>query len=280
MAREWRSRVRAVPRSLWTAMAALALAAVLSFPLQPAADDDAALMSPAAGRALAAFAIARAINGIVSVAQSSEVGATFVVSGSVGVGQILDPINDLIERFSVAALFAATALIALQLIKAIVVAPLVPAVALALALLAVLLALLLPRPGGRTLQAVATVFARITLAVWLFAVLTPWAVDAVHRSDVVQSRYNHAQAEMAQVREDLEIVKDLATRRVSFEEFQRRVDVAALAERLSTQAVTVLAVFALEAILLPLLAFWLGLKAVQAAVPRAGASTAAGHAAV
>lgn len=55
----------------------------------------------AMARALLAFGIARGLNGVISVAQGTEVA---VQPAGIGVnftpGQILDPINDLIERFS------------------------------------------------------------------------------------------------------------------------------------------------------------------------------------
>ena len=51
-------------------------------------------------RAVYSFAIAKGLNAIISVIQSSEVSASFIVGATVGVGQVLDPINDLIERFS------------------------------------------------------------------------------------------------------------------------------------------------------------------------------------
>ena len=50
--------------------------------------------------AVYSFAIAKGLNAIISVLQSSEVSASFFVGATVGVGQILDPMNDLIERFS------------------------------------------------------------------------------------------------------------------------------------------------------------------------------------
>jgi hypothetical protein len=47
------------------------------------------------------YATARGINALVSMLQSSEVEAGVgVVSGSVTVGELLDPLNDMIERFS------------------------------------------------------------------------------------------------------------------------------------------------------------------------------------
>lgn len=51
-------------------------------------------------RAVYSFAIAKGLNAIISVLQSSEVSASFFVGATVGIGQILDPINDLVERFS------------------------------------------------------------------------------------------------------------------------------------------------------------------------------------
>ncbi|MBT8083863.1 MAG: hypothetical protein HKN35_16045 [Woeseia sp.] len=62
-------------------------------------------------RALATFAVARALNGVISVAKGTEVA---VEPGGVGVilapGEVLDPIHDLIERFSGVMLIAASSL--------------------------------------------------------------------------------------------------------------------------------------------------------------------------
>ena len=62
-------------------------------------------------RALVTFAAARTLNGVISVAQGTEVA---IEPAGVGVnftvGQILDPVNDLIERFSGVMLVATSAL--------------------------------------------------------------------------------------------------------------------------------------------------------------------------
>ncbi|MFK7993802.1 MAG: hypothetical protein AB8B87_06675 [Granulosicoccus sp.] len=62
-------------------------------------------------RALLAFAIARGLNGVISVAQGTEIA---LQPAGVGVnftpGQILDPINDLIERFSWIMMLASSSL--------------------------------------------------------------------------------------------------------------------------------------------------------------------------
>lgn len=65
----------------------------------------------ALARALATFAVARTLNGAISVAQGTEVA---LEPGGVGViltpGQILDPINDLVEQFSSVMLVAASSI--------------------------------------------------------------------------------------------------------------------------------------------------------------------------
>lgn len=62
-------------------------------------------------RALVTFAIARTLNGVISTAQGTELS---LEPGGVGVsfhiGEILDPVNDLIERFSVVMLVATSSL--------------------------------------------------------------------------------------------------------------------------------------------------------------------------
>lgn len=62
-------------------------------------------------RALTTFAIARTLNGVISVAQGTEVAFE---PGGVGLvmtpGQLLDPVNDLVERFSGVLLIAASSL--------------------------------------------------------------------------------------------------------------------------------------------------------------------------
>ncbi|MEE8249582.1 MAG: hypothetical protein V3R59_05070 [Gammaproteobacteria bacterium] len=67
--------------------------------------------SEAFSRALITFAVARTLNGVISVAQGTEVA---IEPGGVGVnftvGQVLDPINDLVERFSAVMLIATSSL--------------------------------------------------------------------------------------------------------------------------------------------------------------------------
>jgi len=62
-------------------------------------------------RALVTFASARAINGLISVAQGTELAVQPAGIGAVFTpGEILDPINDLVEQFSQVMLFSAAVL--------------------------------------------------------------------------------------------------------------------------------------------------------------------------
>ncbi len=92
----------------WTIFALLAAALALSDTVDNTADTYAA---EAFKRALVTFAVARGLNGVISVAQGTEVA---LEPGGVGVnfsvGQILDPINDLVEQFSSVMLVATTSL--------------------------------------------------------------------------------------------------------------------------------------------------------------------------
>ena len=62
-------------------------------------------------RALVTFAVARTLNGVISVAQGTEVAIEPAGVGvNFSVGQVLDPINDLVERFSAVMLVATSSL--------------------------------------------------------------------------------------------------------------------------------------------------------------------------
>ena len=93
---------------LWSVFAVIAAALALSGYADGVSDEYA---DEAFKRALVTFAVARTLNGVISVAQGTEVA---VEPGGVGVnftvGQILDPINDLIEQFSSVMLVATTSL--------------------------------------------------------------------------------------------------------------------------------------------------------------------------
>jgi len=88
----------------------LAVAVMVAFswlrPLDSRANEqiDAGLQ-----RALISFATARALNGVISLAQGTEVTAQFIGGINLSIGEILDPVNDLVEQYSDLMLIASIA---------------------------------------------------------------------------------------------------------------------------------------------------------------------------
>jgi hypothetical protein len=101
---------RAIPASSLAVIFATLVAVVLA--LLPGTDDiGQSHVDEAFKRALVGYALARGLNGVISVAQGTEVA---IQPAGVGVnftpGQILDPINDLVERFSWIMMLASSSL--------------------------------------------------------------------------------------------------------------------------------------------------------------------------
>ena len=82
-----------------------------SAPFQQADAVGEAYVDEAFNRALLAFALARATNAVISVIQDSEIDITPAGIGvTIAAGELLDPINDMIERFSVVMLVSLVSL--------------------------------------------------------------------------------------------------------------------------------------------------------------------------
>lgn len=101
-------------RSKWFKIAIMALLLALMIAaafLKPIDNSSESQIDSALTRALIGFGIARTLNGVISVAQGTEFA---VQPAGVGVnfspGEILDPINDLVERFSWVMLVATSSL--------------------------------------------------------------------------------------------------------------------------------------------------------------------------
>lgn len=89
----------------------VAVAAVVLLTIAPLADSKGeAWMDASFTRTLAALAATRGLDSGISLAQSSEVSFSFGPGGSIGIGQALDPINDLVEQYGALLLTSTTAL--------------------------------------------------------------------------------------------------------------------------------------------------------------------------
>jgi len=154
-------------------------------------------------RALATFAVARALNGVISVAQGTELAVQPVGVGvTLTIGEILDPLNDLVERFSWLALLACVSLGTQILLAEMVTTPVLSA-ALTVTGLAWMASLWWPGRGvARTVLMRAftvTVFARFLFP--LITLATGW-VDATFLAD-------RQQASLSQIEMTRQHIEDL-----------------------------------------------------------------------
>lgn len=190
-------------RLLATLLVGLIVATAWSELLDDAAQDN---TLPTFQRALATFAVARALNGVISVAQGTELAIQPVGVGvTLGVGQILDPLNDLIESFSWLALLACVSLGTQLLLAEAVVNDLFNAALSASALLLVLAWWVAPARAITSLLLRA--FTILAFARFLFPVValtTAWVdqallaerqAQALERIELTQSHIEDLQAQ-------------------------------------------------------------------------------------
>jgi hypothetical protein len=199
------ARLRPLRRPLLVSLVLLALLAVQTV----AGDGTAAAVRHADAtfeRALAAFAVSRAINAVISVIQEAEVGVSLVaVNAGLQPGQVLDPVNDLVERFSLVMLAAAALSLALKLACELILAPVL--VATLLAVLAATAALgLAPAAAVRELGLMGLRLVTITLIVLVAITAIPHASHFLHERAVIQESYQQSSAGLGAARERLETI--------------------------------------------------------------------------
>lgn len=237
-------------------------------------------------RALISFGVARALNGVISVAQGTEVAVEPV---GVGVtftpGQVLDPVNDLVERFSWVMLASGTALGIQRVLLQITAWPWFTLLTGA-AMLAALLLLWWTRPVPALLRRLVYASA-LMLVVLRFAVpLMAIANEGLYRY-FLEPQYRESQAHLERAVQDvqrlnrehrppvsgqeerslldgarrmMESVADGVQLEARIDAFKRSV------EQVSEHAIQLIVVFLLQTILFPLLFLWLLVKALQQVV--------------
>ena len=259
-------------RLLWTTVIALALAGALTGHIDRASEAQA---ENALKNALVTFAVARTLNGVISAAQGTEVA---LEPGGVGVvlsvGEILDPINDLIERFSAVMLIAASSLGLQTLLLsitswwgvtgflfaaaagflAVIWAPRSAAARYAGPALRILLVLLFVRFAVPVLIVGTTLISDAFLApkqAEATAILRDTTEDIERISDEAQSVPPADQSFMDRLGEMID--ESLASMRVG----DRMKELKESASNAAEHIVSLIAIFVLQTILLPLLFIWL-----------------------
>ena len=273
-------------RTTWTVIAAAAVALAVTGLADDASENYA---DQALKRALVTFAVARGLNGVISVAQGTEVA---VEPGGVGVnftvGQILDPINDLVEQFSSVMLVAASSL---GLQKVLLTMTGWWGATLLFVVAAVVLAGVAWWPGGAR-AAAESVAVRVFLVLAFVRFALPVLIIGTHIvfSAFLEGEHDAATAILEATSAEIEEfnVEDAAAANgvddASFmqrlgemiDSSMRQLDVSGRLDRLqasasnaSEQIVNLIVIFVLQTILLPLAFLWLFVEGLKGVAGRA-----------
>lgn len=242
-------------------------------------------------RALITYGVARGLNGVISVAQGTELAFEPAGIGLVLTpGQILDPINDLIERFSWIMLASATSLGMQRVLLNVAAWPAFTAV-VSLVLLGALLALWWPRSnasptaGKRAWQRLLYRFAMVLL-ILRFAIPVIAILNEGLYSYFLEPQYTHAREQLERAAEDigelnaetrdevppvgerswLESAKRGYQAAANALNVERRLDkLKQAAADMSEHAINLIVVFTLQTIIFPLLFLWLVLQLLKRA---------------
>lgn len=260
-------------RTLMTVVIGLLVAASLFSTLDTLGDR---YVDGAFKRALIGFAVARGLNGVISVAQGTEFA---VAPAGVGVsfapGEILDPINDLVERFSWIMLLSSSA-IGVQ--KVLMSMSAWQGLSIALALVGVILIAM--HWIRHTLVDWQNMLTRLFLLLLVLRFIMPVvsiANEWVYRT-FLQEQYESASVELetaqsrigdindeiiASDQEDaergvIERARDLYRSAMKQIDFERRLDdYKAAAESISENTIRLIVVFLMQTVVFPLLFLWL-----------------------
>ncbi len=219
-------------------------------------------------RAVASFATARALNAVISVVQGTELSGGVVVGVTLAPGQVLDPLNDLIEQFSSLMLTASIAF-GVQLLLMKIGASWAISALLSAATVALAYVVLRARPPPPWLL-------RGFVALALVRFIVPVAAlgsDLAYRV-FMEEEYLAKQASIEQADQTLRGLGSTAeAEKARPWEIGKQIDsLKAAADRIVDDVIRIAVVFVLQTLLLPLLVMWLLLRLGHALVraPPAG----------
>ena len=215
-------------------------------------------------RAAAAFALTRAINAGISILQESQVQATLFGAGlTLAVGQVLDPVNDLIERFSWVLLASMTSL-GLQKFFMAFGAWLSVQIILAAALAVLAVGIWLPHRARFLVVRGGVKLALIAIMLRFFIPLAGWANLEIYNAFLEQD-YEQSITHL-----EVEELNDVTNTESGLWKDLRNMEIedrlARLKEKmvhLTGYVVNLMIVFTIQNVALPLLTLWLLVKALQ-----------------
>lgn len=244
----------------------LAAAAMLAAPACDRVGGEA--LDASFTRTLGALAATRGLDSAISLVQSSEVSFSFGPGGSIGIGQALDPVNDLVEQYAAMLLTSTTALgvqqLGMRLGRSLGWWLFLPALA----------SLTLAIAARGTTQATLVAWGRRLFALALFARLAipaaAW-VDAAIAEQFMGSTYREASAAVETTTDTIERAEAADAQRPWYERYNPVNAVGDRAKQLYatlgnvTESIVHLAIyFTISTIVLPVGTLWLLSKLVGA----------------
>ncbi len=207
-------------------------------------------------KAGSAFVIARSLNAIISVLQSFTV-SPFI--GSLSLGEVLDPVNDLIERFSWVML-AVTIAIGIQKLLLEIGVSIDLSALLMLSLSLLIISLWLHQEQGYRLRVLAYRVLMLCLLI-RFAIPLACTVEASVAAHFIDAKQHSAlsslETSQARITELAEIDKLVTAPKENLKKLE------ASSKNIVAQVISLMTLFLFETILFPLLLFWGLLKILR-----------------
>lgn len=212
-------------------------------------------LSDTIGSNVVVFGVVRTLNGVISVVQSAEVG---VGVAGVGLGEIFDPVNDLIERFSGLLLVTLTALGIQQVILLLSTSLAMKILFTAAAFLPLYSLWRAPNWSGPVMR----FFLILLLLRFLLSLQVGliWLFDQLYFNATGEQALSVLDAS-AQVLQNLkDTLTDIDIRRLIFGSDAPELDSEDMGTRLSTSVVTLIVGMLFKSMIIPIGSVWLGYK--------------------
>lgn len=234
-------------------------------------------------RSIAAFGIAKGLNGLISVVQGTEVAVEPVGVGVIFTpGQILDPVNDLIERFSWVMLICTTSL-GIQSILLTMFSSSGFSVSVAVMLLLTVLFIWHQRSASTELKNILYRLAAFLIILRFFIPLMAITSDGLYKAFLeptyIEStrQLEQSNTAIANLSENKKINKE-ATDKSWYDVMSSNIDsvISSIdvdryyqqlkeeADNLTSHVIDLIVVFTMQTILFPLLFIWLAMKLIRA----------------
>lgn len=244
-------------------------------------------------RTLITYAITRSLNGVISVAQGTEVAVSPAGIGlNFAPGQILDPVNDLIERFSWIVLASGTSLGIQRVFLEITTSTFITWFLTFLVVMGLLAIWLYrnDREGGPAMQRILNK----TLVVVIFVRFSIPVIAVINEGlyiSYLQPKYEQAQIKLEQTSDQIKLINDssqneledinqqngnqsfldkaerwLSNTQQSLDIDQQMESLKQVVADMSQQVINMIVVFVVQTILFPLLFLWLLIRGGKAAL--------------